>query len=37
MLRRWKYPKDYLDIFWGALGYQPTHKLGFVFGIVSCC
>ena len=20
MLRRWKYPKDYLDIFWGALG-----------------
>ena len=45
MLRRWKYPKDYLDIFGAALGinnvptnvltaYQPTHGLGFVFGIV---
>ena len=27
MLRRWKYPKNYLDIFWGALGINKKNDL----------
>ena len=27
MLRRWEDPKNYLDIFWGALGINKRHDL----------
>ena len=29
MLRRWKYPKNYLDIFWGALSIKKNMSCFF--------